>query len=256
MAGMDGELRAAEPKIAQIEQHCHSIANGGRNRSTLDTHAQRQNHNGVENDIGHSADHHAEHGDLRSALPLDQVAHGTAHNGGNAAHTDVEQIVPCVLLQIPAVLRLPPVGIAALFQRDGGNVGLGICTQNGQEPIHANRHQKRGEKSHRKCAPETETADLFHTFVFPCAQRTGNESAAAHAEQVAHRHQDHEDRRRHGHGVHLVRVVGLSHKDRVHHIIEHCYQHAQNRRHRQRCHCTGNGFQFKYGCLACFLLHL
>ena len=251
-----GEHGAADFQIDEVEQRCHRVADAGGDGCTLDAHAHGKDHDGVQDDVGHSADHHAEHGDFRRTLALDQVAHGAAQHRGDCTHADVEQIVPGVLFQILIVLHQLVIGVAGNILGNIGDVGGRICTHQRQDPAHAQGQRQGGEQSHKDSAPETEAADFFHPFIFPCAQRTGDKGAAADAEQVAECHEDHKHRGRHGNGIHLIGVVGLSYKDCVHHVVQHGDQHTQHRRDRQYCHSLGDRLDLKNGGFLFFHLHI
>ena len=246
----------ADFQVNEVEQHCDRVADTGGNGCTLDTHAHCQNHNGIQNDVGHSTDHHAEHRYFCGTLALDQIAHGTAQHGGNGTDTDVEQIVAGVLFQILIVADQTVIGFAGNILGNIGDVGSGIGSYQRQDPADTQCQGKCCQQSHHNGTPEAEAADLFHAVVLSRSQRTGDKGTAADAEQISECHKDHKHRCRHGNRVHLVGIVGLSHENRVHHVVQHGDQHAQDRGDRQRCHCHGDRVNFKNGEFLFFYLHI
>ena len=132
---------------------------------------------------------------------------------------------------------------------DGGQ----IITRVGESPYAFYGLQAEGVFS---TTAEAEAADLFHAVVLSRSQRTGDKGTAADAEQISECHKDHKHRCRHGNRVHLIGIVGLSHENRVHHVVQHGDQHAQDRGDRQRCHCPGDRVNFKNREFLFFYLHI
>ena len=123
---------------------------------------------------------------------------------------------------------------------------IGIRTNQRQQQITSQRHQQRCQSAQQQSTPKAKRTDALHAVILSGTQRTGNKRTPANAEQIpkCHQHGKHWGCKRNC--IHLIRVMRLSDKYGIRHVVQNRNQHTQYRRQRQHQHRLWNRFHFKY----------
>ena len=118
----------------------------------------------------------------------------------------------------------------AVFPGVGQRVRAG--SQQAQERVAEQEQEQADSSADSQRDPETESADAPRLLRLLLSQQTGQQGAAALAEDVAERHQDHKDRRADGNAGDQEGIAGLRNEIGVREIVDDRDDRAEH--HRQR----------------------
>ena len=190
---------------------CDQIGKHRRDRRALDTELHRENKDRVENDIKDTAERHADAGFLGIALRAHKMCKTSVHNRWNTADGDRPQ----------NVIRAKIIGCRIRAEQRENK---------GAEKI----HRKAVNKSDRGSGIDTECRASPCFFAVTLAQTARDQTRTADTEKIGDTRQHNEGRHRQRRGGDLIRIVHLTDKEGIRHIIKHRDDLADDGRYHER----------------------
>ena len=205
----------------QIYQQRDAVAQNRCDGGTGSAHAESEDENGIQDHIGHTAHGGAQHAGLGHALTAQQVQGNALGDHQRRAQRHPEEILLCK------------------------GHGAAVCTQQCQNGCPEGQQRNGGQNAAQHGAVEAEHADPSGPVDLALAEEPGNDTAAAHAEDIAHGQHQGKDWAAEGNTRHQIGIPGCCNKPGVCHVVkqhDHLAQHGGDGQSKVR---LGDGGAFK-----------